>query len=418
MDVHLPYGHSVYGLHLPDSIGCTTLQAESVAGLDSLEERLNEQLDSALQTLGSHQSSCRSAAIAVPDVTRPTPLGTILPILVKRLEVFFPILRPEAITVVIGGGLHPPPDKDEQAALLPMDCLEGMNIIAHDALHSPVTEYGLTSRGTPVAVNAAFAQADLKIVVGQIDPHQFVGFTGGAKGVIIGTGAEKTIEHNHSQLFQDQARVGALSGNPVREDLNEAGRMVGIDLAVNVVLNPNKEVVAVFCGNPDQVLIEGAECCARVYGVPLTERFDIIIASCGGHPKDITLYQAQKGLNLASQALKPNGRICLLAACEQGIGDPRYADYVSCFQSIDEAMADFNQRPFQMGAHKCYLFGCTLTCHEAVLHSELEQSTLQQCLLTGGNAQDTLDAWLNAFPGSPRIGVVPYANTTYFIPEF
>ena len=414
MDVHLPYGHSVFRLYLPDSIGCTLLQAESVAGLDNLEERLNGQLDAALSKLVRQGKTFGSAAIAVPDVTRPTPLQSILPGLFKRLKAYFPTLPTEDITVIIGGGLHPPPDTEKQAALLPLNALDGVQVLAHDAGNSPLTDFGRTSRGTPVAVNSAFAQCDLKIVVGQVDPHQFVGFTGGAKGVIIGTGAEKTIEHNHSLLFDDQARVGVLTDNPVRQDLNEAGRMVGIDLAVNVVLNPAKEVVNVFCGDPDKVLIEGAECCARVYGVPLTERFDIILASCGGYPKDITLYQAQKGLNLASQALKPNGKICLLAACEQGVGDPRYADYVSCFQSIDEAMADFDQRPFQMGAHKCYLFGCTLTCHEAVLHSELDRPTLQQCLLIGANAQETLDTWLDSFPGSPRIGVVPYANTTYF----
>lgn len=418
MELTLPYGHAFLVISLPNSIPCTWLQTGSWPQLNRLEQDLKTQLASALlEAFSRKKHRVRTVAVAVPDETRPTPRKTILRVLMQQLKTVLPHLHREYIKLIIGGGLHPPPDKEQQEALLPMEVLDRVQIIAHDAQHAPLTGFGLTSRKTPVFVHSDFAQADLKIVLGQIDPHQFAGFTGGAKGVIIGTGGEKTIEHNHSLLFHDQARAGQLKDNPVREDLDEAGRMVNIDLAINVVLNPDKEVVGVFCGDPDKVLMQGAELCARVYGVRLDERFDIIIASCGGYPKDMTLYQAQKGLNLASQALKPKGRILLLAACEQGIGDRLYSDYVSCFQSIEEAMTDFAQRPFQMGAHKCYLFGCTLTCHEAVLHSELEQSTLQQCLLTGGNAQDTLDTWLNAFPGSPRIGVVPYANTTYFKPE-
>ena len=46
-------------------------------------------------------------------------------------------------------------------------------MVVHDALNSPLIEYGFTSRGTPVAVNAEYARADLKMVIGQVDPHQF-----------------------------------------------------------------------------------------------------------------------------------------------------------------------------------------------------------------------------------------------------
>jgi nickel-dependent lactate racemase len=59
------------------------------------------------------------------------------------------------------------------------------------------------------------------------------------------------------------------------------------------------------------VLKEGAKTGAALYGVAIEHKFDIVIASCGGHPKDISLYQAQKGLNLTSQAVKQGGKILL-----------------------------------------------------------------------------------------------------------
>ena len=52
------------------------------------------------------------------------------------------------------------------------------------------------------------------------------------------------IRHIISLMFEDGANVGCLEGNPVRKDLNEAGRMVGMaefpgHPAVAVVPNAN-----------------------------------------------------------------------------------------------------------------------------------------------------------------------------------
>ena len=166
-------------------------------------------------------------------------------------------LLPRVDTIIIGGGLHPPLDHEGRERVVPGYIAPGCRIIAHDALRDPMVDYGLTSRKTPVRINADFAGADFKIVIGQIDPHQFVGFTGGAKGVVIGCAASETIEHNHSLMFHEGARVGQIAGNPVREDLNEAGEMVGIQLALNVVLNAEKNIVEV---NP--ALCKGCGACA------------------------------------------------------------------------------------------------------------------------------------------------------------
>ena len=263
-------------------------------------------------------------------------------------------------------------------------------------------------------VNTGFATADYKIVVGQIDPHQFVGFTGGCKGVIIGCGGEATIEHNHSLMFHDDARVGVLDGNPVREDLNEAGEMVGIDLSINFVMAPNKDVVQILVGRPLDTLREGARSCAALYGVGIDDSYDIVVASCGGYPKDICLYQAQKGLNLASQALKAGGNILLLAASPQGVGDDVYFDYVSQFTSPEEVLADFRKQGFRMGAHKAYLFGRTLSRFDVAVFSELDPGVLQKCHLRAADPSEIISEWVENFDGRPRIGIIPNANTTYF----
>ncbi|MBI5252405.1 MAG: nickel-dependent lactate racemase [Desulfomonile tiedjei] len=419
MVVKLKYGRGVYELQIPEEADVAVLHPASLPILENLVEALKEALDSPLERPPFddlvRNMAPRKVAIAVPDETRPTPLSSILPLLLKRLYRAAPELEPSDVTIIVGGGLHQPLDSLGLTSVIQPSITPGCRVIAHDALNARMVNFGKTSRGTPVMINAEFAGADLRIVIGQIDPHQFVGFTGGSKGVVIGAASAQTIEHNHSLMFDPGAQVGRFAGNPVREDMNEAGRMVGIHLAVNMVLDSDKKPVGLFAGDPEAVLAAGADTCAAIYGVRISRKFDIVIASCGGHPKDICLYQAQKGLNLASHVLKPGGRILLLAACPQGVGDDVYFEYVCKFETPQEVLADFRRLGFKMGAHKAFLFGRTLDSFDVAVASELDAETLEMCHLRAAEPSKVVRFWVEAFEGRPRVAVVPNANTTFFV---
>ena len=220
--------------------------------LSDLGQALEDALDNPIETQtleGRRRPS--SVAIAVPDETRPAPLKTLLPVLLDRLFRVWPDLDPAGVRIVVGGGLHPAPDAAQLARILPED-LRGCTVVSHDALTSPMTCFGTTSRGTPVEINAAIGEAELKLVIGMIDPHQFQGMTGGAKGVAIGCASKDMIQHNHSLMSSPEARVGNILDNPTRLDINEAGQMIGIDLAINVSLNPAKQAVALLAEDNTQ----------------------------------------------------------------------------------------------------------------------------------------------------------------------
>lgn len=417
MELDLKYGTGTITVHIPESAQAQILEPNHLDPVDSVELELTNALtllNSAEPKITQNLKKASTAAIAIPDETRPLPVKEILPGLLNWLFETIPGLDPAGISIIVGGGLHPPLDRETLNRLVPPEIVGGCSVAGHDANQSPMVDYGHTSRGTPIRINAQMAEADFKIVIGQIDPHQFVGFTGGSKGIIIGCGSSATIEHNHSLMFHDLAQVGILHGNPVREDLNEAGEMVGIDLAVNVIMAPTKKVVQVLAGDPLKMLIEGAKTCAALYGVEIDEKFDIVVASCGGYPKDICLYQAQKGLNLASQAVKKGGHILLLAASTQGVGDDVYFDYVSQFTSPEEVLADFKEQGFRMGAHKAYLFGRTLNEFDVAVSSELDAGVLHTCHLRSADPSRVVGEWVDNFAGAPRVGVIPNANTTYF----
>ena len=419
MKFDLKYGDGIKVIQIPEDADITVLQPKIVPILKSLPTALNNALENPLNcdALGRQlrKKGHPRIAIAIPDETLATPVGELVSIVLSHIYGSIPGLEPGSITIVIGGGLHSPSDNEKQNRLLPPNIVNGCNIVVHDANNFMVTDFGTTSRGTPVRINAAFAEADFKIVIGQIDPHQFVGFTGGSKAAAIGCASPETIKHNHSLMFEEGSRVGLLEGNPVREDLNEAGRMMGIDFAVNVVLNTDKKVVRVLAGEPDAVLEQGAKTCAAVYGVKVKTKFDIVVASCGGTPKDIVLYQAQKGLNLSSHAVKKGGKILLLAACQHGIGDDIYFDYVCQFATPEEVLKDFKKLGFTMGAHKAYLFGRTLVDYEVAVSSDLDSNIMGQCHLRAADPSNIIREWVEGFQGRPKIAVIPYANTTYFI---
>lgn len=407
------YGKQELLLNFPHSTPVTVIRPTAVAPLATPLAAFAAALDAPMGCPRLEEMAApATVAIAVPDETRPFPIKLLLPPLLERIFRAFPQLPHEHVRIVVGGGLHEPPDAAQLARILPEN-LDGCTVVAHDAQHSPLRQMGVTSRGTPVEINAAYADADLKIVMGMVDAHQFAGFTGGAKGVVVGCASAAMIARNHSMLCRDGAFAGNIEGNPVREDLNEAGVLAGVRLAVNVALTSAKEPAALFVGDPPTVLRHAAKETSRLYGHELKQRFDIVVASCGGAPKDICLYQAQKALDAARHCAAPDGKILLVAQCAQGIGDERYEEYVCRFHSQQDLMRDFAQHEFQMGAHKAFLFGRVASAHELVLHTDLAEADVARCLLRKGDAQATLNAWLAAKPAA-RVGILTHANSTFF----
>lgn len=249
----VPYGKGSLSFELPESAFATVFEPRQVPPLLDPLAAFEQALDAPehcprLEDLAAPSS----IAIAVPDETRPFPTRLLLPLLLNRIFKAWPALSPTQICIVVGGGLHAPADTAQFKRILPDD-LGGCRVLSHDALRSPMLRLGTTERGTPVEINAVYAQAALKIVMGMVDAHQFVGFTGGAKGVVVGCASAAMIQKNHAMLSAPEACAGSLEHNPVREDLNEAGRIVGVNLAVNVALDAQNKIIALFAGDPAAV---------------------------------------------------------------------------------------------------------------------------------------------------------------------
>lgn len=356
----------------------------------------------------------QTVAIAINDKTRPVPHDDLLPPLLAYLHGAG--IRDEDIVFVIATGAHPVMPPNEYLWILPKHIVDRYRIVCHDATNDPILSYiGDTSRGTPVYINNDYAKADYKIVVGNIEPHQFQGFSGGVKSAAIGVAGKKTINHNHAMMTDPNARLGVYDDNPARQDVEEIGHMIGIDFALNAILNSQKQIITALAGNPYTVIQTAIPQVRDIYQVPVAQPFDLMIVSPGGYPKDINIYQAQKGLAHAALVSKDGGIIILCAACQEGTGSRSYETWITSdrIHSHDDVFSHFKQEGFQVGPHKAFQISRDASRIEVMLVSDLEANFVRRLLLHPlPDLQTAINKGLDQLPPNARIGVMTAANST------
>lgn len=297
-------------------------------------------------------SSGEKICILVNDPTRVARTELILPLLLKELNAAG--VADSDIFVQFAEGLHRSTTNEEMDQIVGSHIRKKVRLYNHDAFDPSIQkELGRTSRGTLVQVNRRVVNADRRIIIGSINYHFFAGFGGGYKSLVPGVAGKDTVEANHSFMLNPDSRLGVLDGNPVHEDLKEAARMVGCDYAIYSVLNETKEILEVFGGEVDAVHRKGCLFVEQTYGVKITEPGDIVLVSCGGYPKDINVYQAQKTLENASQAVKKDGVIVFIAECPEGPGSDKYYEYARKYKTLPELKEALTAN-FEIGGHKAY----------------------------------------------------------------
>lgn len=304
----------------------------------------------------------KSAAVVIPDLTRPCPDRLLLPPLLARLARGG--LGPSAVTLVIATGLHRDLTEEERRDHLGPFLDQGYRCLDH-APSDPdrLTTYGETSQGLPIHVNQVVASSDLVVSTGIVEPHQFAGFSGGYKTVVIGTGGEPTISASHSPRFLCRPGVGlgTATGNPFREFLEEAGRRIGHRFAINVVLDPSSHIAALAAGEPGAVVAKLVPEAMAAYLEPMPGDFDLAIAGVP-HPKDQNLYQATRVPTYlqagARPLIRPGGTLVVAAGCPEGAGrgtgEERFARFLAELGDPDTFVRTAERDGLEGGGQRAY----------------------------------------------------------------
>lgn len=348
VQVSLKYGKGSVRIEIPRSRLLGTLKPKPYSRRgQSVPEALAS--PAAAEPLSKVVDGKDRVVIVVSDITRPCPTRRILPHVVRLLKNSG--VSRDNLRILIGTGTHRGHTPAEKEELLGVYATSIPQVIDH-AMDS-VEYIGTTKRGTRVSVNPALLNADFAVAIGNVDVHYFAGYTGGYKAVVPGAAGEETIERNHAMMTLPNAEPGVVDSNPVREDMEEAGQLTGLKYVVNVVLDEANRIIAAFAGDPITAHRHAAKIAGDLVKVPIKAPADIVLASAGGYPRDINLYQTHKAIQNASHAVKDGGTIILVAECGEGWGNATFESWSVNIPDLDE----FSRRlssGFVLGAHKAF----------------------------------------------------------------
>ncbi|WP_213951013.1 nickel-dependent lactate racemase [Tepidanaerobacter syntrophicus] len=346
--------------------------------------------------------------IITSDITRPMPTDLVMPLLLD--ELYKAGLKPEDLTLVYACGIHRMHTLDERKKLAGESVFSQIRCI--DADTSNWVHMGITTRGTPVNIVKEVAEAEKRICLGNIEYHYFAGYSGGAKAIMPGVSTREAVQSNHSLMVEPLACAGVLEGNPVREDIEEAGNICKIDFILNVVLDEHKKIIRAVAGHPIKAHREGCAFLDKLYLKEIPKKADIILVSPGGAPKDLNLYQTQKALDNAKYAVKDGGVIILIGSCKEGLGDRTFEEWIT--QSPNpHSIVERIRYDFQLGGHKAAAIAMVLEKADIYLVSELPDDLVRNIFLTPQpSAQAALNAAFAKLGKDATILAMPYGSST------
>ncbi len=351
-------------------------------------------------------------AIVVDDFTRPAPSNFMVPPLLDELNRLG--AKDENITIIFGCGTHRAVKPEEATNLLGEAIVNRVKTISNDCRDKDHVYMGTTKKlCTKVNAHRTFAEADVRILTGDVELHYYAGYGGGRKSVLPGVSSIETIQHNHAHLLDPNSKTGVLEGNPVHEDMIEAARLAKVDFILNVVTNSKNEIVKAYSGDLEQAFYEGVELVEEMYKVPIDRRADIVVVSPGGHPMDIDLYQAYKGVDSALEAVKRGGVIVLIAECPEGHGNEVFYDWMVKFKEIKDMEKEI-KRNFVMGGHKSYYLLKALQKVKIILVSTMPDYYAVNVfkLKTARAVNDAVQEAFSVAGSDAKVWVMPHGNLT------
>ncbi len=374
MKFEIPYGKEKINIAVPDDNVVEFVCAEKKEDKSKSEsEIIKDSLDNCISSgkLSEEARNKENACILVSDITRPCPSYKFLPYIIEELKK----AKVKSIKIIFGLGIHRIHTYEEQVKLAGPEATTCCKLIDFDKNRCRLI--GTTSYGTPVEIFEEVADSDFIIATGNIEYHYFAGYSGGAKAIMPGVCSDNSVCANHSMMLEDMARAGEFINNPVRKDIEEAGRIAGIDFIFNVILDDNKKIIGAVAGKNNEAFLKGIKLYDSIYEISANTKADIVLTSAGGYPKDINLYQAQKALESVKDIVKDGGIIILAAECAEGFGEDRFGQWMQDVKDFEGLFKKIRQK-FVLGGHKAVAVAKLLTRARAIMYSSFNKELTEK----------------------------------------
>ena len=360
--LRLPYGDGYQTASIDDSLKIQMIDPPIRPVTKSLEELLEYAIEHPYGTplLENMAKPDDTVVIVMNDHTRPGPNPLILSAIMKRLEKAG--VPDENITILFATGSHRAPTREEAIRIMGEKYYHRLNSIAHDCRDdAAMVNIGNTSEGVPVYVNLLITECSLLITTGLVAPIHTAGYSGGRKSILPGVAGLKTLHIHHSfPVYQYEPAMGFIYGNPFHEIALNAARKANVRFIVNAVQDPHKQFFNFVAGDLAEAHAAGVAMCKEVSEMPIPDRGDIIIASPGGFPRDIDLYQSQKALSVAELLGTENCTFIIVAECRDGFGEETFHRWMIECPTIQSIIDRYAEEGFNVGNNKAFNYARAL----------------------------------------------------------
>ncbi len=248
----------------------------------------------------------RKAVIIFDDLSRPTMMDVVAPMIVA--ELLKGGMEENSISFVAALGAH------GAHTLLDFTKKLGAEIVGRFPVynHNPYENcsyVGKTSSGLPVYINDEVLSADLKIGIGSILPHAFNGFGGGGKIVFPGVAGMESIYLNHSKVLADlkernvgfTGNMGDMANSRMKDDIEEIVRMINFNFKIDILPNSKREAVEMVAGDPILAHYKGVEMASRLYLTEFHGDADIVIANANAKANESLIALLQGAASLKEE---------------------------------------------------------------------------------------------------------------------
>ena len=412
MKIEVGYGNTVQTVEVPDRNLLQILRANPApdqAGPGG-EEAVRQALAHPIGSPGLDEiiHPGEKIVIITSDISRPMPTWDVMPSLLDAL--YAAGAKAQDITLIFARGSHRGHTEEERRHLAGERAWKEIRCIDSDP--DACIHLGETRRGTPIDIMEIVAKADRRICVGNIEYHYFAGYSGGAKALFPGTSTPQVIQANHSMMVDERAHAGNMDTNPLRQDIDEAAAVCGIDFILNVVLDEHKKIIHAVAGDVKEAHRAGCRYLDSLYAVEIPERADIVIVSQGGAPKDANLYQTQKALDNSKHAIKDGGSIILVGACQEGMGSAIFEEWMTQ-AGRPEDLIERIRKDFKLGGHKAAAIAQILKRADIRLVSEMDPNFVRSIFMEP--YESLAPAFADAMRAQGRdakVIVMPYGGST------
>ena len=363
----------------------------------------------------------KNVCVLLDDSTREQPFGDVF------AAVFATLQNSRHVQFLLCTGTHNADTPENKQIILQLERaaakarITNFAIHTHDCQRDDFKSAGRTSRGTEVLFNARIDDADIFLVLSDVKVHYFAGYSNPIKNFVPGMCGLRTVEQNHSLALDDRSTFGVhpwhcdntRRDNPLADDQLEAMRMVVKTRPVYslVTITTSGRVQWARFGPVEQVSRDAFVTVDRT-NTRTVKPVSRLIVSPGGLPNDISLYIAQRALELTKNAVTDGGEILFLAACPKGVGEERTMEnfYNRLTAPVDQVLKSI-QGEYKLFSHKAYKFALMIKRLRRIrMYSQIPDEQVEAAHLHPTHKpQAVVDDWLGEDPDT-KITIVDGAN--------